>query len=545
MKLYNLRIGLFAFLSHPAGIGLTIFCATGAVCASSALIGMAAWLILLCSTSPTYDLIVIPATCLRFFGIARAGFRYLERLLSHSAIFKLLGTLRVRFFKSLYVNTTIQEPHSRSALFTRALFDIEMFKDSLIRIVLPVGVCFVTIVCALLYLMPQHFLLGKFFAIACSITVGIGFILFLANRNTALAIAQARDATNRFFIECSYGAVELALALRCKDWYGKGIAHINEEHASEKKRIFLDALAVSLSSALGASTLLAATIISALLVATNKIPSYSIAVIPLVCQSVFEMWLTIPTLAIRIDATSASAKRLSLDTLLKNNRALLAENYNSPFSSIPTVRIQNVTYSYSPQKKLLENATLCCEPFSLTFIRGKSGSGKSTLIDLLTGFLTPHKGTIYLNDTSIADITPQKLQSVFSVVEQVPFFFADSIAENFKLVNPQLSDTEMTDAIVSVALESRFGQAQQALSYILTEGGSNLSVGERQKLACARALLSHAPILILDEPTAGMDSESEQIIISLLRQESKKRTVILITHHKELIKAGDNVATLM
>ena len=161
---------------------------------------------------------------------------------------------------------------------------------------------------------------------------------------------------------------------------------------------------------------------------------------------------------------------------------------------------------------------------------GPSGAGKSSIFQLLLRFYEFQDGTINIGGTSIKQIEPTNLRNQFALVSQEPTIFATSVLENIKFGKPDASIAEVKEAAKKSAAHDFIMQLPNHYNTFVGERGVLLSVGQKQRIAIARAFLRDAPILLLDEPTASLDAESENLIQGALEKLSKSRTVIVIAH---------------
>ena len=170
---------------------------------------------------------------------------------------------------------------------------------------------------------------------------------------------------------------------------------------------------------------------------------------------------------------------------------------------------------------------------------GRSGSGKSSIFNVLEGFYMPNKGTVFVNGVKIGSVPPSQWRKQFALVDQAAPAFAGSVRDNLKFVNPRASDEELSEALKSARVYIN-GQIA-SLSLVLGEGGTGLSGGERQRIALARAFLSDAPIILLDEATSNLDSITEHEVHNALFKLRQEKTVIAIAHRLATVVSADKI----
>jgi thiol reductant ABC exporter CydD subunit len=176
---------------------------------------------------------------------------------------------------------------------------------------------------------------------------------------------------------------------------------------------------------------------------------------------------------------------------------------------------------------------------------GPSGCGKSTLLGVLLGLLTPESGSILVGDVELAELNPEERRARLAWVPQRPHLFHASIADNVRLGRRDASNEEVRAAIADAGLADTVANLPAGPDTILGDRGAGLSASERQRLALARAFLRDAPLLLLDEPTAGLDGHTEQEIVRSIRRLAHGRTVVLVAHRPALVAMADRVVSLM
>ena len=226
------------------------------------------------------------------------------------------------------------------------------------------------------------------------------------------------------------------------------------------------------------------------------------------------------------------------------------ENPNQPMLVLPPVKgkvkLDDVTFAYEgdEERNTLQNISLEVKPGETIAIVGRSGSGKTTLVKLLQGLYDPNSGSIWIDDHDLRHVSPQSLRSQMGVVPQECFLFSGTILENITLYRPGFSLKEAIE-VAKLAEAHSFIQAMP-LGYNTKVGerGTNLSGGQRQRIAIARALLGEPPILILDEATSSLDTESERRFQQNLTRLSRHRTTFIIAHRLSTVRNADCILVL-
>ncbi|WP_369377736.1 thiol reductant ABC exporter subunit CydD [Streptomyces sp. cg36] len=209
------------------------------------------------------------------------------------------------------------------------------------------------------------------------------------------------------------------------------------------------------------------------------------------------------------------------------------------------IEIEGVTVRHSGRTEpSLANASLVVEPGETVALTGPSGVGKSTLLGAVLGFVAPDEGRVRISGTDLATLSPQQWRERIAWVPQRPQLFAGTIAENVRLARPDADDAAVRAALRDAGALEFVAALPDGLDAELGEGGAGLSAGQRQRLALARAFLADRPVLLLDEPTAALDGETEAGIVDAVRRLAADRTVLLVVHRPALLAVADRVVEL-
>jgi len=192
----------------------------------------------------------------------------------------------------------------------------------------------------------------------------------------------------------------------------------------------------------------------------------------------------------------------------------------------------------------LDGATLSVRCGEIVGLVGPSGCGKSTLLAVLLGLVSAEEGSVHIGGVDLAELDPDAWRARLAWVPQRPHLFSASIAENVRLGRSGASDADLREAIAAAGLREAIGRLPDGLGTVLGERGAGLSAGERQRVALARAFLRDAPLLLLDEPTANLDGDTEQDVVDAIGRLARGRTVVLVAHRPALIALADRVVSL-
>ncbi|MFC1403081.1 thiol reductant ABC exporter subunit CydD, partial [Streptacidiphilus cavernicola] len=204
----------------------------------------------------------------------------------------------------------------------------------------------------------------------------------------------------------------------------------------------------------------------------------------------------------------------------------------------PVIELRDVTVPHAPA---IQSLNLTIEPGETLAVTGPSGAGKTTLLSLLLGFTTPATGTITIDNKPL---NTYDWRTQIAWVPQHPYLFAGTIADNVRLARPEATDAELATALHRAHAHEFVNALPLGAATPLGEHGSGLSAGQRQRLALARAFLADRPVLLLDEPTANLDTATEQAVVEAIRDFARDRTVILTAHRPALLALADRTVTL-
>lgn len=207
------------------------------------------------------------------------------------------------------------------------------------------------------------------------------------------------------------------------------------------------------------------------------------------------------------------------------------------------ISVKNISFSYE-EKEIIKDVSFDIKENTKVALVGPSGSGKTTLAKLISRFFDVNKGSIYLGGRNIKDYNIDSLMRNFSFVFQNVYLFSDTIRNNIKIGKSDATDEEMIEACKKAKCHDFIMSLPEGYDTVLTEGGSSLSGGERQRLSIARAILKDAPIIILDEATANIDPENENLIIEAFNELTKDKTILMIAHRLKTVRNADDILVL-
>jgi ATP-binding cassette subfamily C protein CydC len=516
---------------------LTILGSVGLMSTSGYLISRAAL------RPPILDLILV-IVAVRFFGIARAGVRYAERIVSHDLTFRLLLRLRCWMYGRLEpIIPSHRIAHHSGDLLSRLVSDVETLQNLYLRVASPV------IVAALIagastgvlwFLDPTVALTLLGGLTLCG--VALPFAMLQLARRTACRQIALRAALQRHLVE-SVGGMEEMLALgieraRIKEY---------ERMTSELTRLQRRQARIGALHSFSGNLLTWATVMSVLLLSIPKIQTgeFSEVLLAAVAFGVlasFEAVQPLPVAFQYLEQAGEASRRIY--EIIKERPPVQDHVDPVPVPATSSYAFRNVSFAYPGMLRRAIRDVSFDLPFrNRIAIVGPSGAGKSTIVTLLCRFFDPQEGTVFLGERALTEYSIRDVRAQLAVVLQHPHIFNTSIRENLLLARPGAPDSELIAALEKADLMSFVQSLPQGLDTKPGSEGLTLSGGQRQRLALAQALLKEAPVLILDEATANLDAETERDILDRVFQLTTDRTLIVITHRPEKLPGMDAVFT--
>ena len=211
---------------------------------------------------------------------------------------------------------------------------------------------------------------------------------------------------------------------------------------------------------------------------------------------------------------------------------------------IGNIEFQNVSFAYDKGKEVVNNISFNAQKGTVTALVGSSGSGKSTIASLIASFISPISGSIYVDESNLAEIDLKSFRSHLGVVLQDDFLFEGTIRENILFPRPHANEEQLLNAVHSSYVNEFTDRFEKGLDTLIGERGVKLSGGQRQRIAIARAMLANPKILILDEATSNLDTESETLIQKSLNELMKGRTTFVIAHRLSTIRKANQILVI-
>ncbi len=469
---------------------------------------------------------------LRLLGLARVLLRYGERLATHDAMFRALADLRVWFFRGLAARAAGGLGFRRSGdVLARLVNDVEALDGVYLRILVPLAGAVLLLV-VLLALPILYWLDGAQTRDVTPMFAGVAalFVLaaFVLPWRTAVA---ARAAGGRL------AAATAALRIAALDTLG-GLREVRAFGAEGRMLALVQAreaallaaqhdLATRTAWANAAALLCAQAAILLILFAAFTMPLAVFFL--LVTVTAFEAVGGLPRAGVLAGHAAAAAARV-LDAA-EGDHPMSDPAIPLPLPRGNTLRFEAVFFRWQPDRAaVFDGLTLDIPAGQRVALIGPSGIGKSTLAALALKVVAPQSGRVLLGGTDIATLAATDVRSRVAWLAQATHLFDDSIRANLLLANPDADETALWAALDAARIGDVVRALPEGLDTWVGESGARFSGGQGRRLALARTLLSPAPVIILDEPCAGLDAETERDFFAALNESAAGRTIVLIAH---------------
>lgn len=518
-------------------IALILGCLT-VICASSLMFN-SGYLISKAATKPENILIIyVPIVLTRAFGIGRPVFRYFEQLTSHNWVLKMVSGLRKKLYNLLEKDAIFLDKHHKIGdLIGILVDDIDHLQNLYLMVIFPNVIAwiiyFIILICLGLFSWWITLMIGLILLVFLIIFPLVSVIVngYKQEKQKVLTSNLYNQLTDNIL-----GVSDWIFSQRSDD-YLNDYKSTQEELTNLKNKIdHFKGIRKLLFQVVTLFIVLIIVIWSAYQFGgqeelRNWIAAFVLCIFPL--MDTFR--------PLGEAAEQGRSYQESIDRLnnLSENKIDDENKANANIESPYNLEIKNVTFSYDNKYNVLDNINLSIKQNEKIAILGKSGSGKSTLLSLVRGDLIPNEGSIYLNGYDIHNI--KNISQYIGVIDQSPYLFNTSILNNIRLGNESATDDDVLKVIEKVNLQDLINELPNGLYTNMEEAGQRFSGGERQRIALARILLKKPKIMILDEPTVGLDPITEQALLNTFFDDLKDVTVIWVTHHLQGIQSVDRV----
>ncbi len=538
--LIQLTKGYRILLWLSIGLGsLTIFSSIG-------LFGTSAYLISMAAYQPSIAVLQVAIVGVRFFGISRAGFRYLERLVTHSVNLKLLASLRSWIFGNLLKKYPIRENYMSNADVLNWLIQaVDVLENFYVRLFSPIVVAVIVSISTAVFFGLYSFELFLIIILGLGLS---GFLLpWLAGnmgQQAGFALGNSRLAYQEEVVSFSEFFQELSV-LQAADVIVQQIKTAEKDWAKHKNNHnLLQSLFSMLSFYSTQGVFLVVLVVTAGLVINQSLDAVMMAVLSLISLASFEAVLNLPISAQLLGDVRTAVDQIRTLELIDNRKPDLLQKSDQRVKPSPGLEIKNLKFHYfSNSEDVLSNVSLHLHPGGKIAVVGESGSGKSTLINILLGFYQDYEGEIFMKGIPARCISNQQKRDFFSSGSAEPYFFDTSLFQNFQLADPDIDFGKLHNLLDQVGLTHLADKRDQSLTEFMA-GEVRLSAGELQRLDLARVMARDAEVYLFDEPTANLDPLLSKKIIGELLTRLKEKSLIFVTHQYFLMDQFDEIIVL-
>jgi thiol reductant ABC exporter CydC subunit len=481
----------------------------------------------------------------RFFGIARGVFRYLERYISHQVTFRLLARLRVWLYQALEPLAPARLMQYQSGdILSRVVADVETLQHVYVRIIAPPLVALLVALVMWLWMRSYDAWLAltllAFLALA---GIGLPLLTQRLGREPGRRLVAVRSELNVALVDGVQGVADL-LACGAEARHQEQVARLSDELAGLQRRMaWIGGLHTALTGLLANLAALAVLAVAIPLVGQARLDGVYLALLALAAMSSFEAVAPLPFAFQYLANSLAAARRLF--ELVDAQPAVHDPPAPSPLPRDHSLSVKEIGFHYAKSEPpALDGVSFVLPQGGSLAVVGPSGAGKSTLVNLLLRFWDYETGQIRLGGHELRAYQQADLRRMFGVVSQHTYLFNATLCENLLMARPGAGQAELARAAQQAQLDEFIESLPEGYNTYIGEQGLKLSGGQRQRLAIARALLQDAPILILDEPTANLDALTEREVMQTVRGLMAGRTTLLITHRLVGLEAVDEILVM-
>ncbi len=535
-------------LAAPERARLAAAALLGFLCIGSGvgLMATSAWLIARASQRPPILSLEVAIVAVRFFGISRGVLRYLERLATHDAAFRILGDLRVAVYRRLepLAPGGLDSRHS-GELLRGAVGDVDAVQQLFARVVTPplVAVLVTLLAAGITALMLPEAALTLLATMAVA-----GVAVPLAVHRLALAGTERCAATQA---ELGAAVVEMIqcapdlLAFGAAEERLDAIAGLDAELRRHRRRTALVAgLTGGAVTALGSVAVWLALAAGVPAVAAGRLDGVLLGVVALTALAAFEAVTAVPPAMTGLREGLGSARRLFELMDLPAPVVDPLEPLDLP-SDAGVVSVRGLRVRYPGRATpALDGVDLELRRGTLVAVVGRSGAGKSTLAATLLRFRPYDGGEIAIGGVPVTALAQDAVRRHIGACGQESHLFATTVRENIRLARPEATQEQLRDAARRAGLLQWVESLPHGWDTLVGELGGQVSGGEARRIALARALLAGFPTLVLDEPTAGLDPATERLVMRDLLAATPDRAVLLITHRVAGLEGADEICVM-
>ncbi|MHA7963908.1 thiol reductant ABC exporter subunit CydC [Paenibacillus sp. CAU 1782] len=529
-----------AMFRERRDIGLSIVCGFVAGVAGIGLFSASGYMISQTVFAPPLYTLIVLTSFVKLLGFVRAGSRYGERLFSHRATFSLLSTVRSGFFAKLVpLMPGLLNKKKSGELLARIVGDVESLQFYFLRVAYPPIIVVMVFLATMLFTAAFSLWIAALFVLGMLITAyGVPWLVLLGQRGIYGQVRRKRAELSADVAELLHGFRDLKVYGRLEEreeQLRRASAHLSDEQRKAAQRLLGgQALHVFVTFLISWGVL----VVGAWLVMEGFLGGVFLAMLVMTAQTGFEEAAAMATLpAYKLDSQYA-AKRLA-ETEREADMLPAQPDGELDHGGAVSVELDEVTFRYQDEwRPVLSALSLSIPAGSKVAIVGPSGSGKTTVLELLLKLRTATKGRVLLNGRSTSELREDSIWQTSNVVLQQSHFFRGTIRENLLLEEGLHSDENLKAVLNKAQL------GQMSLDDEVYEKGENLSQGEKQRLALARAMLRSGRLWLLDEPTSSLDYATERQVLRELLKHASQDTLLMVCHRLAGLEVMDFIVVM-
>ncbi|MFI7023243.1 thiol reductant ABC exporter subunit CydC [Micromonospora sp. NPDC049900] len=544
------------YLRRLVGAGLL---AAATEFAALALMATATWLLMTAAGRPELDRLTVAIVAVRALAVSRGVLRYTERLAGHDAVLRLVTDVRARVFATLAARRGAP-PRSGDAL-SRLVSDVEAVQDLLLRVLVPAAaaatVSLVAVGLTVLVAPSAALVLAVGLLVA---GVGLPLLATALTRRAAAELAPLRGALAADAVDLTHGAADLAAfgatagALDAAGGRARRLARLERRLAA--LGFAVDGLGMLVAGLTAGAVVVVAlrADVSGALTGVLAVGTLAAVEIALALVGAARQWTGLrsglarvaPLLAPAEDRSAAPVPSRRDTDASATPRPDATGGRSASDGGVPRVRFDEVTVRYrAGAPAALDRFDLDLPPGRRVAVVGPSGAGKSTLAAVLTGAVSPDSGRVRLAGRDVSTYPPEDLPGAVGGLLAEAYVFHATVRDNLLLGRPDADEAALTAAAEAAGLADWVRAQPAGWDTVVGEEGGQLSGGQRQRLALARALLAAPGVLVLDEPTEGLDPvAADEVLASTLAATPAGHSVLLITHRLTGLDGLDEVLVL-
>jgi len=507
---------------------IALLLATATIGSSIALMMTSAWLISTAGLQLGITSLGVAPVGVRLFGISRAVFRYLERLVSHDVTFRLLAVLRVWFYTRIEPLSPAQlRAFSSGDLMSRVVSDIEELQNLYLRVIAPPIVAIIITIftgVAFAFIDPMAALVLVIFMVAAGTLLPL--FTWWAGRVIGAQLIRARALLNTHMVDSVQGLAD-SLAYGYTRSRTQTLHDINTDLTTHERQMArLDGVQGGLSVLM---VNLAAFCV--LLVAIGRVEGVLLATLVLGTIAAFEAITPLALSTQHLGKEMTAAERVF--DVIETTTAVDDPTEAQTIPSRPLhLQLHEVSFRYAPtEPRIFDDFSLNVPPGTRLAVMGESGTGKSSLVNVLLRFWDYETGSVTIGGVDLKTIGHEDIRRTFGVMTQRTHLFNTTIKENIRIARKTASDDAVIEAAKAAQIHDFIHSLPDGYDTYVGENGAALSGGERQRIALARILLKDAPIWLLDEITANLDPITANRVIQTVMQAAQDKTIIVLTHN--------------